>query len=92
MRRFTLKSWRKMTEKDLTLKIVMRSGQVFGMHANEATIDEMVSHPKFLKMNDKNNDIFVSIEDIAAFEITDFRKETQEPNGTQERDSSESNG
>ena len=57
------------------LKIVLKNGQLIGVYSDEGTLAELVSHPKFLKMNDHVNDIFVSIEDITAFEIASNRKE-----------------
>lgn len=62
-------------QKDHMLKIVLANGQLVGMYCDDATLDELVSHPKFFKMNDHVNDIFVSVEDITAFEILSNRKE-----------------
>lgn len=62
-----------------TLKMVNKTGQIIGAYASEAILAELTSHPKFLKMQDDGNDVFVSIEDIAAFEILDFRKQTPAP-------------
>jgi hypothetical protein len=67
------------------LKIVLGNGQLIGMYCDDATLDELVAHPKFLKMNDHVNDIFISVEDITAFEILSNRKELpKENNGESE--------
>lgn len=62
-------------QKDHLLKIVLNNGQVIGLYCDEPSLAELVSHPKFFKMNDTVNDIFVSVEDITAFEIASNRKE-----------------
>jgi hypothetical protein len=68
-----------MQENTFTLKMVMKNGHVIALYADEQTLAEMASHPKFLKMKDNANDIFVSIEDICAFEILNNRKEVALP-------------
>ncbi len=59
---------------DLLSKLVLKNGHVISLLSDAHTVDEMVSHPKFLKFRDNANDIFVSIEDIVAFEIVTYRK------------------
>lgn len=61
------------------LKVVLKNGQVIGLYCNESALEELVSHPKFFRMNDHVNDIFVSVEDITAFEIVSNRKEVPKP-------------
>lgn len=62
---------------DLLLKLLLKSGQAIALYSGEATLNELLSHPKFLQMRDEGNDVFISIEEIAAFEITNNRKEQQ---------------
>jgi hypothetical protein len=65
---------------ELTLKMVLKCGQVFALHTNEEDVPTLMYGREFIKMNDKFNDIFVAIEDISAFEILNYRKEpTAEP-------------
>jgi hypothetical protein len=61
------------------LKLVLKNGQVIGLFCEEVTLIELISQPKFFKMNDHVNDIFVSVEDICAFEIASNRKELPKP-------------
>ena len=61
------------------LKLVLKTGQTIVLYAEDAVVEEFVAHPKFLKMNDSMNDIYVSIEDVAAFEIASNRKEPPKP-------------
>lgn len=64
-----------MTEQNqLMVKVVMKNAHAFDLLTDPETVSEMVSHPKFLKMNDTKNDIFVSIDDVSAFEILTYRK------------------
>lgn len=60
---------------DHMLKLVLNSGQACIVYSNIESLAELVSHPKFLKMNDTVNDIFISIDNVAAFEILSNRKE-----------------
>jgi hypothetical protein len=67
-------------EPPLTLKMVFANGFSFALFADQQVVDEMVSHPKFMKMKDDGNDVFVSIEDVLAFEIANYRKpQTAQP-------------
>lgn len=63
------------TEVPLLIKMVLKNGHVIAVFSGEAELTEMISHPKFLRMRDSANDIYVSIEDISAFEIMNNRKE-----------------
>lgn len=71
-------------ETPLLLKLVLKNGHVIAVFSAEAEVIELVSHPKFLKMRDSANDIYVSIEDVAAFEILNNRKEQPQPIPPQE--------
>jgi hypothetical protein len=62
----------------LLVKILFKSGHGALLYSNEETFCEMVSHPKFLNMRGEDNDVFVSLEDIVAFEVMNDRKEAQE--------------
>ncbi len=75
---------------ELLLKLVLRTGQVINLISNSDTVGEILDHPKFLRMRDNANDIFVSIEDIAAFEILNNRK--PEPTETKTEPVLEENG
>ena len=66
-------------QQDHLLKIVLNNGQLIGLYCDEMSLAELVSHPKFFKMNDKVNDIYVSVDEIAAFEIASNRKEPPKP-------------
>lgn len=68
---------------DHLLKLVLKNGQLIGLYCDDSTLAEVISHPKFIKMNDHVNDIFVSIEDIAAFEIASNRKEPPKENNAE---------
>ncbi len=57
------------------IKMIMKNGHVIGLYADDQTLDELVAHPKFLRMKDEENDVFLSIEDVSAFEIVSNRKE-----------------
>lgn len=63
-----------MNKTDHLLKLVL-NGQVINLYCDHSTLDEVTSHPKFVKMSDGANDIFVSMEDILAFEIASNRKQ-----------------
>lgn len=65
-----------------TLKIMLKCGQVIQVFADESNVVELISHPKFLRMSDTGNDVYVSIEDVSAFEIMDNRNEANEPETT----------
>jgi len=60
---------------DHLVKMIMKNGHVIGLYADDQTLGELVSHPKFLRMRDDANDVFLSIEDVSAFEILSNRKE-----------------
>lgn len=68
-------------QEPLLLKMVFANGFSFSLFADQQVVDEMVSHPKYMKMRDEGNDVFVSIEDVLAFEIANYRKQVpaQEP-------------
>lgn len=67
-------------EGQLLLKIVAKNGQAYQLFASEATVAEMSSHPKFVQMHDSKNVIFMSLDDVTAFEITNYREpETETP-------------
>lgn len=69
---------------DLLLKLLLKNGHAIALYTEENTVDEMVSHPKFLRMRDDGNDVFLSIEDVVAFEILNNRKaNSQEGNDKQ---------
>jgi hypothetical protein len=57
------------------LKMVLKNGHVVAAYADEGVVTELVSHPKFLCMRDTGNDIYMSIDDVIAFEILNNRKE-----------------
>jgi len=59
---------------ELLLKLVLKTGQVINLISSSETVGEILDHPKFLRMRDNANDIFVSIDDIVAFEILNNRK------------------
>jgi hypothetical protein len=64
-----------MKQKDeKTLRLLLKTGQNISLYANTDVIAELMSHPKFVPMSDDSNIVFVSIEDIAGFEILDNRK------------------
>lgn len=67
-------------QEDHLLKLVLKNGQLIGLYCDDSALAEVMSHPKFIKMNDKVNDIFISIEDVAAFEIASNRKEPPKEN------------
>ena len=72
-----------MEEQKLTVKMVLKTGSCIQLNIDDMSLTELASHPKFLKMNDGANDVFVSIEDVVAFEVVNFRKEskTEAPKG-----------
>jgi len=70
---------------DHLLKLVLKNGQLIGLYCDDSTLAEVISHPKFIKMNDHVNDVFVSIEDIAAFEIASNRKEPPKENNAEDQ-------
>lgn len=63
------------TVEKLTVKMVMANGNCIALYATPDVVDQIIAHPKFVKMRDNGNVIFVSIDDVAAFEITDFRQQ-----------------
>ncbi len=69
---------------DLVLKIVLKNNSCIALFCDEPTLADLASHPKFLKMRDHSNDIYVSIEDVMAFEILNNRKDLQEANAVQQ--------
>lgn len=56
-------------EGDLIVKISLSNGVNIAAYAGANELTEMVCHPKFIRMRGDKNELFVSIEDIAAFEI-----------------------
>jgi len=60
-----------MKQENNLLKIVLRSGAAFLLYSHESEIIELMSHPKFLKLKDNSKDVYVSIEDISAFQLLD---------------------
>jgi len=56
-------------EGDLIVKISLSNGVNIAAYAGAGELTEMVCHPKFIRMRGDKNELFVSIEDIAAFEI-----------------------
>lgn len=58
----------------LQIRMSLRNGQVFSLNAEEDVAELMLRDPRYLKMHDGANDIFVSSDDISAFEITTFRQ------------------
>jgi hypothetical protein len=63
---------------ELLIKLLLKSGQAIALYSSNETLCEMAYHPKFLKMRDDANEVFVSLEDVAAFEVMNNRKETPE--------------
>lgn len=59
------------------LKMIMKNGLSIALFSDEPTLDELVAHPKYLRMRDNGNEVFISIEDIVAFEILSNRKDLQ---------------
>lgn len=57
----------KMTEHQL--KVVLNNGHVIGFYCDDYVLEDLIYHPKFIKVHDSKNDIFVSLDDISAFEI-----------------------
>lgn len=59
------------------LKMIMKNGLSIALFSDEPTLDELIAHPKYLRMRDNGNEVFISIEDIVAFEILSNRKDLQ---------------
>jgi len=72
-------------EKQYLLKMVLRTGTVIALYIEPSALDELICHPKFIKMKDDSNDIFVSIEDITAFEVKDNRIEDPKETDVQDQ-------
>lgn len=49
------------------IKLLLKNGYAFSLECEPACVDELVSHPKFLRMKENGQDIFVSIEDVISF-------------------------
>lgn len=58
------------------LKMLMKNGSAIQLLADDGVLDELLAHPKFLRMRDQSNEVYLSIEDIVGFEITSNRLET----------------
>lgn len=74
-------------QEQLLVRLVLKNGHAFNFNTHVDTVESMVSHPKFLKMSDNFNDIFVSIDDVSAFEVLTYRR--PEPSGNNEAPVSE---
>ena len=74
-----------MQEDEYLVKLVTKSGHPITLISGLETLTELTCHPKFLKMRDNSNEIYISLEDIAAFEIVNNRVlETNEPSPASE--------
>jgi len=62
-----------MQEDEYLLKMVMKNGHCISLISGLDCLTELVSHPKWMKMRDGYNDIYISVEDVLAFEITNNR-------------------
>ena len=74
------------------LKMIMSNGHVLALYADDGALDELTAHPKFIRMKDEGNDVYMSIEDIAAFEIASDRKEPPKPVESDETKQPEAQG
>ncbi len=64
---------------DLLVKCILKCGQVIALYTDQSALDEMTSHPKYIRMHDKKNTVFLSIEDISGFECLNFRQPDDAP-------------
>lgn len=74
------------------IKMIMSTGQVLALYADDGALDELTAHPKFLRMKDEGNYVYMSIENVAAFEIVSDRKEPPKPVETDETKNQEAQG
>lgn len=65
-------------ENKLTVKMLMKTGQALIAYAEEAVVDELIYNPKFLKMHDTGNEIYLNVDDVVAFEVLNTRQQTEE--------------
>lgn len=63
---------------DKLVKILLGNGMGIHMYADTVAIEAVMSHPKFVKFKDDGNDnICLSIDAIAGFEVLDDRTDAQ---------------
>lgn len=61
---------------DKLVKMLLTNGTAVHMYADIAAIEEVMCHPKFVRFKDDSNDnICISLEAIAGFEVLDDRTE-----------------
>lgn len=69
-----------MQEDEFLVKMVMKGGAVISLICDPIVLADLHRNPKFLNMRDTQNDIYVSVDDIAAYEIINNRVvEANEP-------------
>lgn len=77
---------------DHLLKIVLNNGNVVGVYCDTKVLVQLVSNPRFVRMNDKVNDVFIAIEDVSAFEVLSNRKELPKDSSLPVQDNVNSQG
>lgn len=62
------------TPEDKLVKILLNNGGAVHMYADPASIEDIHFDPRFIRFKDDGNDnIYISIESIAGFEVLDDR-------------------
>jgi len=62
---------------DKLVKILLNNGMAINMYADIAAIEEVMCHPKFVRFKDDGNDnVCISLESIAGFEVLDDRTDS----------------
>lgn len=63
------------------LKLLLRNGQVITLNCGEYSMKRIIDLPRFIEMDDGVNKVYVSKDDITAYEIySDRPKEQEMPN------------
>lgn len=69
-------------KEDKLVKVVLKSGVAINMYAPPETIDDLMYHIEHVRFKDNGNDnIYVDIDSIAAFEVLDDRRDPPKEGG-----------
>ncbi len=58
-----------MQEERTLLKLMMKSGQIIQLFADDQSLAEIYQHPKFIPLFSSDNEVMVSLDDVIAFEV-----------------------
>lgn len=61
------------------VKMLLKCGVTIQLNADQETLAEVYSHPKFVSMTSNENEVLVSLDDIIAFEVVNNPEQQSNP-------------